>query len=434
MSLARAAACAALFALSAAAPAARAGGNPAPAAGVPGAAAAWTLEQVVDIAVRNHPLVRQSDAETAAAAARRGQAESPWYPSVNLSTGYSRTRAFSALSQKSTTTPNEFLRGDLSVLIADFGRTRASVNRFDALLAAAKETGGTVREDVAFGAKVAYFNVLRAGASLDVRRETLRRRESLLKQARAYYEAGIRAKIDVARAEANLYDARAQVSQAENDLRVARITLLNRMGVDGPADYLLSSPLAEEKVPGTLPDWIAEAERNRTELAAIRQRERAAAESVRFARGGYLPTLSGTAGLGYAADEPPLDRNYTVGVTLSYPVFTGFLTREQVKEAEASLASVRHELVDARRRVALQVEQAANGVREALERIDARRKERDASEENLRLATARYEVGAGDIIEMIDAQVQMTVADTGVIDARYDYSVSVAALLRAIGR
>jgi len=434
MRLARAAACAALFALSAAAPAARADGNPSPAAGVPVAATTWTLEQVADIAVRNHPLVRQSDAEIAAAAARRGQAESPWYPSVNLSTGTSRTRAFSALSQKSTTTPNEFLRGDLSVLIADFGRTRASVNRFDALLSATKEIGGTVREDVAFAAKVAYFNVLRAGRSLDVRRETLRRRESLLKQAQAYYEAGIRAKIDVARAEANLYDARAQVSQAENDLRVARITLLNRMGVDGPADYLLSSPLAEEKVPGTLPDWIAEAERNRTELAAIRQRERAAAESVRFARGGYLPTLSGTAGLGYAADEPPLDRNYTVGVTLNYPVFTGFLTREQVREAEASLASVRHELVDARRRVALQVEQAAYGVREALERIDARRKERDASEENLRLATARYEVGAGDIIEMIDAQVQMTVAGTGVIDAQYDYSVSVATLLRAIGR
>lgn len=405
-----------------------------PAARIAAATATWAVDRVADIAVRNHPLIRQSEAETAAAAARKGQAESPLYPSVTLSTGYSRTRSFSAQSEKSTTAANEFLRGDLSVLLTDFGRTRASVSRSDALLSAARENGVTVREDVAYAAKVGYFNVLRAGRSLEVKRETLRQRESLLKQAQAYFEAGIRAKIDVARAEANLYGARAQLSQAENDVRVARITLLNRMGVDGPADFVLSDSLADEKNPGTLPEWIAEAERTRPELKSLRERERAAALGVRFARGGYLPSLAGVAGYGFAADEPPLDQGYNVGVTLSVPLFSGFLTREQVKEAEASLSSVRHELTDARRRVLLQVEQAAYGVSEASERIGARKKEREASDENLRLATARYEVGAGDIIEMIDAQVQMTQADTATIDAQYDYSVSVATLLRAVGR
>jgi TolC family type I secretion outer membrane protein len=424
-----------LFALVVIGASARAGDNAAlPAAGITAATVTWTVDHVADIAVRNHPLVRQSEAETAAAAARKGQAESPWYPSVTLSTGYSRVRAFSAQTRESTTTPNEFLRGDLSMLLTDFGRTSASVNRSDALLSASRENAVTVREDVAYAAKVAYFNVLRSGRSLEVKRETLRQRESLLKQAQAYFEAGIRAKIDVARAEANLYGARAQLSQAENDLRVARITLLNRMGVEGPGDFVLSDSLADEKSPGTLPEWIAEAERNRPELKSLRERERAAALGVRFARGGYLPTLAGAAGYGYAADEPPLDQGYNVGVTLSVPLFSGFLTREQVKEAEASLSSVRHELTDARRRVRLQVEQAAYGVSEASERIGARKKEREASDENLRLATARYEVGAGDIIEMIDAQVQMTQADTATIDAQYDYSVSVATLLRAVGR
>ncbi|MDO8739262.1 TolC family protein [Candidatus Deferrimicrobium sp.] len=426
---------AALITLSAIVSGALAADNTAvPPAGTAPASVTWTIDQVADIALRNHPLVRQSDAETAAAAARKGQAESPWYPSVILSTGYSRTRSFSVQSEKSLTAPNEFLRGDLSVLLTDFGRTSASVNRSDALLSATRETGVTVREDVAYAAKVGYFNVLRAGRNLEVKRETLRQRESLLKQAEAFFEAGIRAKIEVARTEANLYDARAQLSQAENDVRVARITLLNRMGVEGPANFLLSDSLAAETIPGTVPDWIAEAERNRPELKTLRERERAAAQAVRFARGGYFPVLAGAAGFGYGGDEAPLDQNYTVGVTLSVPLFSGFLTREQVKEAEASLSSVRHELTDVRRRVLLQVEQAAYGASEASERIGARKKEREASDENLRLATARYEVGVGSIIEMIDAQVQMTQADTATIDAQYDYSVSVATLLRAVGR
>ncbi len=430
-----------LFLLLVGASAAAADNAALPAAAVSPAPVVWTVAQVVEIAVRNHPLIRQSEAETTAAVARKGQAESPWYPSVSLSTGYTRTRSFFTGSRnlggqggRSFTISNEFLRGDLSVLLTDFGRTAATVNRSDALLSATLETGMTVREDVAYAAKVGYFNVLRAGRSLEVRRETLRQRESLLKQAQAYFDAGIRAKIDVVRAEANLYDARAQVSQAGNDLRVARIALLNRMGVEGPADFLLSDTLAAETIQGTLQDWIAESGRNRPELKALRERERAALLAVRFARGGYLPTLSGAAGYGYAGDETPLSQGYNVGVTLNVPLFSGFLTREQVKEAEASLASVRHELTDAIRRVVLQVEQAAYGMSEASERIAARKKEREASEENLRLATARYEVGAGDIIEMIDAQVQMTQADTATIDAQYDHSVSVATLLRAVGR
>ena len=424
-----------ILAIAATTASAVAGDNAAlPAAGIAPPAVTWTVDQVADIAVRNHPLVRQSEAETAAAAARKGQAESGWYPSVILSTGYSRTRAFSVQTGQSLTTPNEFLRGDLSMVLTDFGRTSASVNRSDALLSSTREAGVTVREDIAYAAKVGYFNVLRAVRNHDVKRETLRQRESLFKQAQAYFEAGIRAKIDVARAEANLYDARAQVSQAANEVRVARITLLNRMGVEGPADFLLSDSLAAETVPGNLPSLIAEADRNRPEIKSLRESERAAALGVRFARGGHLPTLAGVAGYGYAADEAPLDQGYDVGVTLSVPLFSGFLIREQVKEAEASLSSVRHQLTDTRRLVLLQVEQAAYGVSEASERIGARKKEREASDENLRLATARYEVGAGDIIEMIDAQVQMTQADTATIDAQYDYSVSVATLLRAVGR
>ncbi len=402
--------------------------------GTSASAVTWTLEQVAAIAVSHHPLVRQADAQTAAAAARRGQAESAWYPFIDLSTGVSRTRAFSVQAQRSATVRSEFLQADLSVVLTDFGRTRTDVNRAAALVSASREDGTSVREDVGYNAKVAYFNVLRAVRSLEVSRETLRQRESLLRQAQAFYEAGIRAKIDAIRAEASLYDARAQLTQAENNLRVARITLLNRMGIEGPADYILTDSLASEKIPGTIADWVAEAEKNRPELKSLREQERAAAYSVRYARGGYLPSLTGSAGYGYAAEDMPLQENYLLGVTLTYPLFSGFLTREQVREALASLASIRHGLTDSRRQVRLQVEQAGYGVGEAAERIVARTKERDASEENLRLATARYEVGVGDIIEMIDAQVQMTTADTAAIDAQYDYSVSLATLLRAMGR
>ena len=394
----------------------------------------WSLADVTSTALKNHPLILQADADVAAAVARKGQAQSAWYPSVNLSTGYARVRAFNSSSNQNVTTPNEFARGDLNWMLYDFGRTGASVDRADALAAVSRENAATTREDVAFVATVAFYNVLRAEKTVEFQRENLRQQESLYRQASAFYEAGVRAKIDVVRAEANLYDARAQLSQATNGLRVARVTLLQRIGVDGPAEFRLAGALPELSLPGTLQDWVAEAERNRPELRGLVEKERAATESLRLARAGYLPYLAGTAGYGYGAEEVPLQQNYELSVTLNYPIFSGFLTREQAKEALATISSTQYEFIETKRRVRLQVEVSAYSVQEAQERLSARKKQRDASEENLRLATARYEVGAGDIIEMTDAQAQMVRSETDTINTAFDFAVSHASLLRAMGR
>jgi len=394
----------------------------------------WSLSDVTSTALKNHPLILQSDADAAAAAAKTGQAQSAWYPSVNLSAGYSRTRAFSASVNRNVTVPYEFAQGNLNWTLYDFGRTGASVGRADAQAAALRENGATTREDVVFVATVAFYNVLRAEKTLEFQRENLRRQESLYRQASAFYEAGVRAKIDVARAEANLYDARAQLSQAENGVRVARVTLLQRMGVDGPAGFQLAGTLPERSIPGTLGDWVSEAERNRPELRALVEKERAATEALRLARAGDLPFLVGAAEYGYGAEEAPLQQNYGVSVTLNYPLFSGFQTREQAREALATASSARYEHIEAKRRVRLEVEVSAYGVQEAQERLSARKKQRDASGENLRLATARYEVGAGDMIEMTDAQAQMVRSETDAINAAFDFAVSHASLLRAMGR
>jgi len=394
----------------------------------------WTIEDVTAIALQNQPLVKQADADVTAAVARKGQAESAWYPFVDLSAGYSRVRTYSTQMDQNTTTPNQFAQGNLNWMLYDFGRTSASVGRADAQAGVLRENAVTAREDVGFVAKVAFYNVLRAEKTLEFQRTNLENRETLLRQAKAFYEAGVRAKIDFVRAEANLYDARALVGQAENDLRIARITLLQRIGVDGPPDFRLSGQLPVTDLPGALQDWVAEAEKNRPELRALAEKERSASESLRLAKSGYLPYLQGAASYGYGADQFPVEQNYGVAVTLNYPLFSGFLTREQVKEAEATISSVRYELQEARRRTRLEVERSAFSVQEAKERLEARKKQRDAADENLRLATARYEVGAGDIIEISDAQTQKISADTETVLTAFDYAVSYASLLRAMGR
>lgn len=70
----------------------------------------------------------------------------------------------------------------------------------------------------------------------------------------------------------------------------------------------------------------------------------------------------------------------------------------------------------------------------AAEQLAASEKAREALAENLRLATGRYEAGTADIIEMVDAQVQMTTAETNLVQARFDQATAIASLYRSMGQ
>jgi outer membrane protein len=206
------------------------------------------------------------------------------------------------------------------------------------------------------------------------------------------------------------------------------------MGIDGPSDFQLADAPPALPVVGVLDQWRLEAEENHPDLQALRMQVAAAQNSLRAARLGDNPALAGTGRIGWSGDELPFDRSWTVGVQLTIPVFNGFLTARQTAEAEAQLASANIALDNRRRQIRLLVEDAAQSIVDAREHVQSREKEREAFAENLRLATGRYDAGAGDIIEIIDAQVQMTLAETNLVQARFDYAIAVASLYRATGR
>lgn len=395
----------------------------------------WSLGDVVAAALANHPSVGQADAQVRAAAARREQAAAATRPQVDGTAAWSWSEATSRATGVRDRATGTSVEGSVSQLITDFGRTRATLAGAGELTAAAGESARSSRVEVVYAAEVAYFDVLRAASLQLVRRETVRQREALLRQARAFYEAGVKARIDVVRAEANLYQARADNSGADHALQTARLVLLNRMGVDGPADFELVGAPEVVEAAGTVEDWRREAEKNHPDLGALRLRL-AAARSDRLATGrGNNPVVTAGGSVGWTGiDELPADREWSIGARVSVPVFDGRLTRQQTAEAEAQVLVAEFALRDRLRQIRLQVEQADQAIKDAAERLAAREKEREAFAENLRLATGRYEAGAADIIEMVDAQVQMTTAETNLVQARFDQGTALAALYRSLGR
>jgi outer membrane protein len=401
----------------------------------PAAAVRWSLGDVVATALTRHPLVAQADAETRAAVARRGQADAGRLPQLAATADFNWYEAHSSTSGEQLRATATSVGGTVSQLLTDFGRTGASVAGASDLAAASAQSARSSRVEVMFAAEVAYFNVLRALNLQSVRRETLHQREALQRQAQAFFDTGLKAKIDLVRAEANLSQARADAASVEHEVHTARLILLNRMGIDGPVDFELAGPPDVTEAAGTIEDWLREADEKHPDLAALRLQLAAARNNLLAAQRGNNPSITANGSLGWAGtDELPSERAWSIGAQLSVPVFDGHLTRYQAAEAEAGVAAAEFALNDRRREVRLLVAQAAQAISDAAEQLAASEKAREAFAENLRLATGRYEAGAADIIEMIDAQLQITTAETNLVRDRFDQALALAVLYRALGR
>jgi len=173
---------------------------------------------------------------------------------------------------------------------------------------------------------------------------------------------------------------------------------------------------------------------NRTELHQLAALKSAASANLRTAKSSYLPILSGSANFGYAdRDFPPTGNVWGVGLNLTMPLFSGFSSVEQVREASANVNVIEARRSNLNLQIIKEVESAWLGGNEAAARIVSTEKEVAAADESGLLAEGRYHEGVGSIIEVTDAHSLALDAQTAHIQAMYDYYIAIARLDRAIG-
>jgi outer membrane protein len=404
-----------------------------------------TLRECVDTALKNQPAIRAAQWHVNAGSGRETQAASPYFPQVSASTGYSENRslggAFGESSTKSYTTT-------LSVnqLLYDFGKTGNALDVARWGTRSSQQDLERIIQEAVLNVKQSYFSLLQAKKLVLVEQKTVEQTESHLKQAQAFFRAGSKPRFDVTRAEVDVNTARLGLINANNSVRIRTIALNNAMGTDpGTAiDIDDAFPPAAE-VP-SLEKAQADSLKNRPELMKTEADIEAAKARVRAEESNYFPTLSangaynwatGTQDLGEINGMPlqgDVQNSWNAGVMLTVPLFQGGLTRGRVSEARADLIALEIQRDAAKQSILLDVNQAYADMDGAKLRIDVMESSLQKARENLELAQGRYEAGIGPYIEVTDAQLSAVQAETDHIQAQYDYQLSVARLLKAMGR
>ncbi len=410
------------------------------------------LHQAINLALQNHPAIKQYRENMAASRYNIGVARSAYLPQVNFVTNYYYGNAFPGSSNRSGTSGTSGSTssvGGLGVtnfylyqfqatqLIYDFGKTPGLIDESRATFGQSQQDYAASRQQVVLDARTAYFGYLAAQRAQKVQEGTVRQNQDLLKQAQGFYKVGLKAKIDVTKAEANLYQAEANLIQAKNNVKLAQVSLMTALGLKTWPYSQVADVLEVMTQPQSLGTLKAEALRRRPEILKNRFQQEYNEAGIKVARSGYFPTVTSTAAYGWQSVDQPfatLPSNWYVGAALTVPLFEGFSTTYALNQNKAQLRAAIENREVLRQNVTKEVNQAYLNVKTGWELIRAMKKALEAARENLRLAWGRYQAGVGTIIEFTDAQVQFSQADLNFVQALYNYRVFEAQLDKAIGK
>lgn len=432
-----------------------------------------SLNDCISIALNHNPAIKNARYNYGISKSNVGVARSEFFPTVGVGTGYSYNTASS--SKINTDTNAYTVQATLNQLLWNFGRTNANIKMQKFYLIADEYNFYNTVRETTFNVKQKYYEVLAARATVLINKAYVQINERNYQRTKAYFDEGIKSKIDLVNAEVTLSDSKIQLVQAENSYKNSLVNLNNAMYlVNAPAysisgtevfnnvndnvapvdltkitkpsdkeisklpvnvkDAKLTSSvetlelLTDYKVdefPYSFEECMKMAYKNRADLKAYNSTLDAVKQNLLFVKRNYYPELSASAGYGFRNTNSTNSLN--VGLNLSSSVnimnqkYKVDAAKYQVDIAENSLNQLNQDIF-------FEVQNAYINMVELEKQIPLLAVKVRQTLENYELAEGRYYVGLGDYIQLQDAKVNYNNAQCSYIETIYKYNVAKANL------
>ena len=324
---------------------------------------------------------------------------------------------------------------------AAFSRTRAARISQSQSVLLLQNTIDQVMLDV----RKAVYTILLNRSLIDVQTEAVNLREQQKNLQDKKFKAGTVTKFNVLTADVELANTMPQLIRARNNKRVAEVQLARILAMDYPMEQP-DDWLAPVEVVGDLPyqpaavnleTSLMNAVSNRPDLRATKDELRVVNEQIKAAKSdAFVPKIYGSGG--YDVIQNPSSSSFTksldgpvANIVGTWTLFDGMQTTGRLEQLKAQYAAAEIAVEEKRRSVESEVRDAVVKMEEAQELVTSQQKNVEQARESLRLAEARFNVGAGIQLDIINAQSNLTQARFNELQGRYDYNVAMALLERA---
>ncbi|HMV83240.1 MAG TPA: TolC family protein [Blastocatellia bacterium] len=398
-----------------------------------------TLEQAVEMALKNYPAIRAAQAQKQSAEAGIELAHTSLLPRADLlwqENRATRNNVFGLLLPQSTlpsisgpqldTATQSSAWGSAAGLLFswepfDFGLRKAGIELAKAQSKQAALAETLTQLDVAAAAADAFLTLLAAEQSVRAAEANVERAETFTKAVRVLVENQLRPGVDASRAEAELAAANNQLIQAQQTAELARANLADAVGQPGENIAIEAGPLLA--LPPTEPTLSVNLALHPLALAQTASIDAAKArdkvlQQTWFPRFNWQTAVYGR-GTGARLDGTfresrgfyPDTFNWATGMTITFPVmdFFGLRARRKAEAGNIAAEQARYDqvvntlktqdrragiLIESARKIAANTEIQVKAARETLSR-----------------ARVRYEYGLTNVVEVADAQRLQTQAE-----------------------
>ena len=398
------------------------------------------LSALTEHALRERPESRAAWLDIQAEAARLDAASAANWPTLTGQLNFTQSRALSSSGASVPTLHRYGPSLTLAYVLYDFGARAASIDAQRYQLIASLLTNNRTLQDTIAGVEAAYFVVLAARAQVVAQTQQEAALHASLDAVDVRLRGGLAARADQLRARAALSEAQLARQAAERDHAKAEAALKQAAGIAQERTLVLdweTAPPATLDATTLLADLLAEAERQRPDLRALQAAAasaRAEAERARAARWPSLALAANTGRTFFLEDERTPSTSYSVGVSLSVPLFDGGRLAAQARAAERDAERLQAETDSQRSLVALTVTEAYHDVRHAQTQREGVAVQFDSASESARAAEARYGAGVGSLLELLTAQADLARARQAQAQADSDWLAAFSRLNHALGR
>lgn len=291
---------------------------------------------------------------------------------------------------------------------------------------------GRTVSDTIYDLKVAFAQVLTAQKTISLSEEILKRRRENTEIVKLRYEAGREDKGAYLRSEADFYQAEYEFSKAGRSLKTQQVKLLKEMGRD-EFEVIAVSGILKVVPPEEILSFQELLVKNPDYLVA-RYEVDSAKYNLRYTKGDFYPQISFSGGTSRSGPEWPLERaRWNVGLSLSYPFFSGGKTIYDWKIVQTNKVKSEENLREVKQEILLGLEQAYNGLIDATDNVKVKEKYLIASEERAKISRVKYINGLISYQDWDAIENEFINSKKSLLDAEYSGFVASAEWKRVLG-
>ncbi len=394
---------------------------------------AVTIADLVSLALERNPETRAAWLTARSAAARLGEQQGAWFPTVQASLGAGLT------GESDGGTASRAIGPALSLnwLLFDRGGRTGSRDAAEAALLSADWTHNAVLADLVRRTAQGWFAYAGTTALLAAEQATLAQARLNLAAAEDRRTVGVATIADVLQARTAVAEAVLAAQSVEGAVATARGALATLAGLPPTTDFAIDSSITLGPI-GALTDsvnvFMAQAVATRPDLAAARslaEQRRQEARSIASRRFPAL-TLNGSGTPDWIGGRTG-GTSWQLGLGLAIPIFNGrgweFAAQAAALASESQEARVQRQ----EQQAALEVFIAYQELRTATQRVTASEDLLISATESAAAARARYRGEVGSLLELLNAERALADARAQYIQAQVRWQTQLVQLAHDAG-